>query len=245
MIQFFKGPKKGYSQEIHGQGIYFTTDTKEIISNGYSFSGPVEEESCPMWLDVVGSVEEAFNSGGMATLEEDKEITKPLIVKSGVSAVLDLGGHSIINNNMDTSKNFALIVEKGGSLVIKGNGVVYGGSGSDNLALVVYGDCKIESGTFSVGTDANGLGNACVEVNGGSLIIKDGVFSTEAPYAGKYFVLNKKDNSDSVIQVMGGTFINFDPSQSNTENPLQDFVANGYKSVQIDETNNYQVVKVK
>lgn len=39
MIQFFRGPKRGYSLKEHGQGIYFATDTKEILHNGVPFTG--------------------------------------------------------------------------------------------------------------------------------------------------------------------------------------------------------------
>ena len=65
------------------------------------------------------------------------------------------------------------------------------------------------------------------------------------PYNGKYFVLNKKDGSNSKIEVLGGTFINYDPSNSTTEDPPQNFVASGYESVRIGDSNNYQVVKIK
>lgn len=245
MIQFFRGPKKGYSVKEHKDGIFFATDTKEIIVNGYTYTGPIEEEkeeSC--WLDVVGSIEEAFTNGGMVTLMEDKEVPETLVVKSGVSAVLDLNGHNIINTKTSSTRNWPIEVEKGANLIIRGDGLINGGSGHDNLALLVYGNCKIESGTFTVGPDARGEGNACVEVNNGYLKISGGVFSTEVAYRGKYFVLNKKDNTDSVITVTGGLFINYNPSNSETENPTQDFVANGYKAVKIEGTNNYQVIKL-
>ena len=245
MIQFFKGPKKGYSLKEHKNGIYFATDTKEIISNGYSYTGPVEEKKEEGWLDVVGSVEEAFNRGGMVTLRENREITEPLVVKSGVSAVLDLGNCSLTNISTSTSRNWPIEVEPGASLVIRGEGSIYGGSGTDNLAICVYGDCKIESGTFNVGPDSVGQGNSCIYVNGGSLEISGGMFSTEVPWNGKYYVLNVKDGSDSKVSVTGGTFINYNPSNSKTENPNQDFVANGYKAVRIEGTENYQVIKVK
>lgn len=244
MIKFFRGPKKSYSLETHKNGVYFATDTKEVLMNGGIYTGPKQEKCQQHWLDVVGTVEEAFSNGGMITLQEDKEISEVLSVKSGVSAVLDLGEYSIINKNTASSKNFAIQVEPGASLVIKGNGTVYGGRGGNNLALAIYGNCTIESGNFTVGEDANGQGNACIEVNGGILEITGGTFSSEKSYNGKYFVLNKKDNLDSIISVSGGTFVNYDPSNSETENPAQNFVANGYKSVQIEGTNNFKVIEV-
>ena len=128
--------------------------------------------------------------------------------------------------------------------VIEGDGIIHGGQGADNLALMVYGNCTIKSGTFMVGPDSNGLGNSCVYVKDGDLKVLGGTFSTDMPYNGKYFVLNKKDGSDSNIEVLGGTFINYDPSNSMTEDPAQNFVASGYESVRIKGTDNYQVIRI-
>ena len=243
MIKFFRGPKKSYNVREHGEGIYFATDTKEVLMEGGAYTGPKPAECEQGWLDVKATIEEAFSEGGMVTLSEDIELTSPIEVKPGVSAILDLAGKSIVNVNPETQDT--IIVPADASLVIKGNGVVDGGSGSScNMAVYIKGGhCVIEDGTFHVGPDKNDSWNSCIEINGGILEIKGGTFSTDRPYNNRYFVLNKKDNSDSVISVTGGTFVNYDPANSATENPEQNFVANGYKSVQIDGTNNYKVVK--
>lgn len=39
MMQFFRGPRELYNVKAHGAGIYFATDTKEIIQNDLSFLG--------------------------------------------------------------------------------------------------------------------------------------------------------------------------------------------------------------
>lgn len=39
MIKFYKGLKSLYSLDLYGSGIYFATDTLEIIHNGKSYSG--------------------------------------------------------------------------------------------------------------------------------------------------------------------------------------------------------------
>lgn len=244
MIKFFRGPKGSYDVKAHGQGIYFATDTMEIIANGASFTGVDDShENVQEWNDVVGSVSEAFENGGMVTLAEDQSISETLTVKSGASAVLDLGNHNI-SNTATEGKPFAISVEKGAELTICGNGKIDGGQGGNNQALNIKGSAVIESGHFYVGSDAAGAGNACVEVNGGTLKIYGGVFECATPYAGKYFVINKKDRSGAKILIYGGTFVNFDPAHPGTENPDETFVANGYKSVQIEGTSNYQVVKI-
>lgn len=243
MIKFFRGPKKSYNVREHGEGVYFATDTKEVLMNAGAYTGPKPEECKQEWLDVKATIEEAFTEGGMVTISEDIELSQPIEVKPGVSAVLDLSGHSIVNVNPETQDT--IIVSQGASLVIKGNGSVDGGSGSScNMAVYIKGGhCVIEDGTFHVGPDKDDSWNSCVEINGGVLEIKGGTFSTDRPYNDRYFVLNKKDNSDSIISVTGGIFVNYDPANSATENPEQNFVANGYKSVQIEGTNNYKVVK--
>ena len=229
----------------YGQGIYFATDTKEILMNGVPYTGPVKASLSDVkdmmaWQDVVGSVQEAFTNGGMVTLAEDMDVTESLVVKSGANAVLDLGGHTI--SNVGTGQ-YAIKVEDGASLVIRGEGKVYGGGGTDySCAVVAFGRVTIESGEFSVGADKNGEGNSCIYSNGGIVIVNGGTFSSDAMYGGRYWVLNSKNETDSVILVTGGTFVNFDPAHPNTDD-FPNYVANGYKSVQIEGTNNYQVVE--
>lgn len=38
-VQYFRGPRGLYNINAHGAGIYFATDTKEILHNGLSFIG--------------------------------------------------------------------------------------------------------------------------------------------------------------------------------------------------------------
>lgn len=44
MMQFFRGPRELYNVKAHGAGIYFATDTKEIIQNGISFLGQLPSD---------------------------------------------------------------------------------------------------------------------------------------------------------------------------------------------------------
>ena len=245
MSKFYRGLKMKYDMVKHGQGIYFATDTREILMNGVPYTGATKASmadvrSLMAWQEVVGSVQEAFQVGGMVTLAEDMNVTTPLVVKSGVNAVLDLGGHQISNVGTDQC---AIKVEDGASLVIRGTGKVHGGGGTDySCAVIALGRVTIESGEFTVGADKNGQGNSCIYANGGTVIINGGRFSSDAKYADRYWVLNSKNNSDSVILVTGGTFINFDPAHPNTDD-YPNYVANGYQSIQIEGTNNFKVVE--
>lgn len=40
MIKFFRGPKKSYNVREHGDGVYFATDTKEVLMEAGAYTGP-------------------------------------------------------------------------------------------------------------------------------------------------------------------------------------------------------------
>ena len=44
MMQYFRGLRALYNIKAHGNGIYFATDTKEIIQNGLSFVGELPSD---------------------------------------------------------------------------------------------------------------------------------------------------------------------------------------------------------
>ena len=75
MIKFFRGPKKSYNVREHGEGIYFATDTKEVLMEGGAYTGPKPAECEQGWLDVKATIEEAFSEGGMVTLSKDIELS--------------------------------------------------------------------------------------------------------------------------------------------------------------------------
>ena len=61
--------------------------------------------------------------------------------------------------------------------------------------------------------------------------IYGGTFESKSANNRGYWVLNLKDGSGAAINVYGGTFINYDPSSSMTENPVKNFVAEGYTAI--------------
>lgn len=77
--------------------------------------------------------------------------------------------------------------------------------------------------------------------------IYGGRFESGSANSRGYWVLNLQDNTEAAINVYGGTFVNFDPSSSMTENPVKNFVAEGYTSVKISDeptpNGTYEVIK--
>ena len=120
------------------------------------------------------------------------------------------------------------------ALTIRGEGTLEQDMESEIGYLVrAAGDSKvvIEGGTFIGGLTCIQAGdNAQVEIYGGH-------FEALVDWNETYWLLNLIDNSNASIKVYGGTFVNFDPSNSKTENPVANFVAEGYKVVSETQDN--------
>lgn len=72
MVEHFRGPKALYNIASHGQGIYFTTDTNEIILNGVSYSGEGSEAFKALKTQVetnIGSLEVLTGNGEGSVLK--------------------------------------------------------------------------------------------------------------------------------------------------------------------------------
>ena len=187
-------------------------------------------------ITTAASLRTALANSHSAKLAADITLDETISVPAGKDVVLDLNGHKITN----ASAAIAIMVD--GNLEIKGNGTVDGGEGGDNQAVHVNatGKLVIRDGNFTVGADANGLGNSCIECWGGSVEIYGGYFRSEAAFGGKYYVLNQKNNQPGTITVYGGKFENYDPATGD-DNLGGNFLATGYKTTKIGE--NYFVTK--
>ena len=206
----------------------------------------------------------AAKNGGKVVLTENVTLTEALTIASNVHTVIDLNGHDIINNTSvpDSSNPIygnttVFQVQNGATLDIRGDGKVHAISNEpnqDGYRMAVYAlsgsKVNIYGGNFYNNQDYNN-GNAQLDLiyaDGNAVInIYGGRFESACADSRGYWVLNLKDNSKAAINVYGGTFVNFDPSSSLTENPVKNFVADGYSSVKISDepspNGTYQVVK--
>ena len=186
----------------------------------------------------------AAENGGSVTLTEDVELPRTLIVQAGKKLTVDLGGQEI--RYTGTSTGGAIDVY--GELVIRGEGVVDGGSNATVTAVAAMGanaKVTIYGGTYKVGADNNGEWNDCIYAyNGGEITIYGGHFeSAVASPDGIYTVLNVNNSKPGTITVYGGEFVNYDPA---TGDPGRggNFVAEGYSSILVnDNPNTWRVVK--
>ena len=185
------------------------------------------------------SIEAAFanaTNGETIILANDVE-TAGITVPTGATTILNLAGKTIKAAAPQTrSANGEIALTVLGELTIIGEGTVNGGAGGDNVAVYVGdgGKAIINGGYFTVGADANGLGNSCIYTVGGEVVINGGYFRTEAAYRDFYYVLNQNNGNPGTIQVTGGKFENYNPTRGD-DNLLGTFVASGYTSTKISD----------
>lgn len=203
--------------------VYEPLISSNTSSEKTSIPGPEWEQR---WIPVVGTIEEVSTIGGMVSLKEDVELSKTLIVQN--DAIINLNNKSIINIASDLNNKCAISISK--SLIIKGTGTINGGSGSiysKSILDINNSYCEIQSGDFVISSTVNDSRIYCFKITNGYLKISGGTFEANN---GQII-----DSSNSVIEITGGVFKNFNPEM---------YVAKGYKSVLDPSTNNYKVEKV-
>ena len=220
-------------------GNLFTSPADINITVDPAWSG---EHDVPFAATVGGTtytaIEDAFAAathGETITLVSNVQ-TAGITVPAGAITVLNLAGNNISAVPQTRSANGEIAISVLGELTIIGDGRVDGGSGGNNVAVKVSAGGKviINGGYFTVGADANGLGNSCIETAGGDVVINGGYFRTEAAYNGFYYVLNQVNSNPGTIQVTGGKFENYDPTRGD-DNLLGTFIASGYTSKKISD----------
>ena len=162
---------------------------------------------------------------------EGAEVTKNL--------TFDFGDYTI------TGKTGATVLHvKNAKVTLNGKtGGIDGGAGGDNIAVRADTGAEviINGGVYTVGADANGLGNSTVYVtDNGKVTINGGTFSSQAAYNGKYYVLNVNNSAKGTFVVKGGTFKDFDPL-SGDDNLGGNFAPEGYGANR-DENGNFTIV---
>lgn len=227
-------------------GISLSFKAIAIQKGGFADAAAAYQMKSAVYTADAVDAKQALNDGNSIVLNGDIDFNKyneeskssSLYVSSKKAVTIDLNGKTITGRSNSKYFNTIKATGNGTVITINGDGKVIGGSAasssSSNNALEATDKGKIivNGGTYTVGSDKNGEGNSVVFSNGGDIVINGGFFYTDTPYNGIYWLLNKQDNSKGSITCYGGTFVNFDPSDTNTEPDGQDnFVADGYKVI--------------
>ncbi len=237
---------KGHMQESAGND-YMNESIDGIAITVYATQDTVESDSFGTQYDKnaaypvanVTELKEALTNGGVVAVTKDIhtnniEDTAAARIVISQPTTLNLEKKIITPNNMgNNNTNFcALIVDADTTINAGENGGVDTGVNGGYGINVRNGATLTINGGYYYG------GGTAVQVQKGTLIINGGIFACE-PYSnptyGYKYLINCIDaaykDGTAKISITGGTFINFDPSDSASENPHGNFVPDGYKVV--------------
>ena len=219
--------KRNWRTNILGSLLTSSVDFNVVVDPSFGDDNDVDLVN----IKNEASLKALLATGGTAKLADNIEISKGLVVPSGKNVVLNLGGKTI-----KATAAGVVAITVYGDLEITGAGTVDGGEGGDNQAIHVKPGAKlvIRDGSFTVGGDANGFGNSCIENQRGEIEIYGGTFRADTPYNGRYYVLNQINGEPGTFKVYGGKFENYDPAQGD-DNLGGNFVADGYKSTKVGD----------
>lgn len=232
---------KGHMQESAGNE-YQGLSIDGISITVYATQDTVESDSFDNQYDAnatsADELKAALKNGGDINISKniytDNTDTKDARMIISKPTTLNLDKKIISPDNMGNNQtNFtALIVSADTTINASDEGGIDTGTNGG------YGINVINGAKLTInGGDYYGGGTA-VQVQKGTLIINGGKFACEPysnPVYGNKFLINcidsaYKDGTAKII-IKGGTFVNFDPSDSASENPHGNFVADGYKVV--------------
>ena len=226
---------------------YRTNVSGNLLTKQGTFNVTIDPEFYKPDINDYPELRAALANGGSVTLSEDVTVEAPLVVETGKTVEIDLNGKDIINTTSlpDTDPRYGnttvFEVKGGATLNIKGDGNIKAIGTKPNedgyrMAVYAYGDAKVNiyGGNFVNDQDYNDH-NAQLDLiyadQQAVINIYGGTFESKRANNRGYWVLNLKDGSGAAINVYGGTFINYDPSSSMTENPVKNFVAEGYTAI--------------
>ena len=235
------------------EGVKFTVYATQDTVESDSFHNTYDENATYPVVNVT-ELKEALTNGGVVAVTKDIqtnniEDTAAARIVISQPTTLNLEKKIITPDNMgNNGTNFcALIVDADTTINAGENG------GIDTGVNGGYGINVRNGATLTINGGYYYGGGTAVQVQKGTLIINGGTFACE-PYSnptyGYKYLINCIDaaykDGTAKISITGGTFINFDPSDSASENPHGNFVPDGYKVVSETQTNGdvwYTVVK--
>ena len=217
-----------------------------FVADGYMVVAK-KQTNGDVWYTVVeaSAVKETLTAGGEVTVDSDTYTnnsadTVEARLTITVPTTLNLNAKIVTPDDMgNNNTNFcALIVDADTTINATENGGIDTGTNGG------YGINVRNGATLTINGGNYYGGGTAVQVQKGTLIINGGTFACEPysnPVYGSKYLINcidaaYKDGSAKII-IKGGTFINFDPSDSASENPHGNFVAAGYHVVSTTQAN--------
>lgn len=179
-------------------------------------------------INSAGALKALFANGGSGTLTGDIEMGR-FIVPEGKNVVLNLNGKTVTLKGNSTGHGSKI----SGNVTIKGDGYF----GDPTGESVGYMFDLYDSAVLNVeGNATYQCGLSCVQMSDNSTVNISGGKWIGGSYSGKYWTINKidSDKATTSVNITGGEFYKFNPAES-PENPVENWVADGYKSTLVGD----------
>lgn len=200
------------------------------VSNDIEFSTSMSSKS-KSTLTIASGASLAPAAGFSPSVSE-------LIFVGGGELTLDGEGTVVGPSNSTYGNGSQAILVQGGTVNIKGNLKVEGGSGSvgNHAVTITNGAANIYGGYFHAGLDKDGQSSELIYLRpayrkNAKCNIYGGVFEIEGD-AGFLINLKDSDRARCTIAIYGGTFVGFNPADNIAEGAHTNFVAEGYRAVE-------------
>ena len=182
----------------------------------------------------VNAINYAAENGNLSiTLIDNVEIKEAVELTQDATVDLDLNGHDVVNKTTVNENETYVFYASKGTMTIHGNGNVksLGGESSvDGYRIAVFADgtatFNLQGGSYYNHQSINAQLDLIYAKDHGKIYISGGTYEsgcygtyTKGETYYKHWVLNKlnKDKANTVIEVTGGTFKNFNPAKPNTD----------------------------
>lgn len=180
-------------------------------------------------INSAGALAALFANGGSGTLTGDIEMGM-FVVPEGKNVVLNLNGKTVTLKGGSRGHGS----EISGNVTIKGDGY-FGDPTGESVGYMfdLYGSAVLNV----EGNATYQCGLSCVQMSDNSTVNISGGKWIGGSYSGKYWTINKidADKATTSVNITGGEFYKFNPAETPTENPVENWVVDGYKSTLVGD----------
>lgn len=227
------------SQAVQADGF---ADAVTALDAGF---GAITDANVVAWFGNMvesGALAETVAQGGNVTIGDATvdsavlNVTKP--------ANINLTGVLTASNDGASAKNSSALTVQS-VVTIDGSGAVVNEDGYaitvGQLTDVAPVELTIKGGNYKGVVSAVNVVKGTLKIEGGYFVVEDSAY-------GSTYLINCIDanlkNGTAKVEITGGTFVNWDPSNSKAENPAANFVPAGYHvETSVDGTNTIYTVK--
>lgn len=180
-------------------------------------------------INSAGALAALFANGGSGTLTGDIEMGM-FVVPEGKNVVLNLNGKTVTLKGGSRGHGSKI----SGNVTIKGDGY-FGDPTGESVGYMfdLYGSAVLNV----EGNATYQCGLSCVQMSDNSTVNISGGKWIGGSYSGKYWTINKidADKATTSVNITGGEFYKFNPAEAPTENPVENWVVDGYKSTLVGD----------